>query len=151
EREIGSPQKIEMPAATAWPLVFGLGIVLIGAGLATSHGFTIVGVIVFFIGIGGWIGQLLPGRGHFPQTIEEHAVAWPGVAGMVEPMLPNAPSYRFNLPTHVRPISSGAWGGLVGALLMPIPAMAYGLIDHGSIWFPVNLLAGMVVPGITDA
>ena len=32
---------------------------------------------------------------------------------------------------------------------MPLPAMAYGLYIHGSPWVPVNLLAGMVVPGIT--
>jgi uncharacterized membrane protein YagU involved in acid resistance len=151
ESEIGSRQKVEMPAPTAWPIVFGLGIVLIGAGLATSLGFTVVGIAVFLIGIGGWISQLLPGRGHVHEALAEHAAASPGAAGMVEHTRPETPSYRFNLPLHVRPISSGAWGGLVGAMLMPIPAMAYGLIDHGSLWFPINLLAGMVVPGLTDA
>lgn len=32
---------------------------------------------------------------------------------------------------------------------MPIPALAYGLLsEHHSIWYPVNLLAGMVLPGV---
>ena len=34
---------------------------------------------------------------------------------------------------------------------MPIPALAYGLISGHGPWFPINLLAGMVVPGIAGA
>ena len=151
ESQIGSRGKVEMPAPTAWPIVFGLGIVLIGAGLATSLAFAVVGLIVFFIGIGGWISQLLPGRGHIHEELLTHEEMAAGAAGLVEHTRPDTPSYRFNLPLHVRPISSGAWGGLAGAAVMPLPAMAYGLIDQGSLWFPINLLAGMVVPGLGDA
>jgi hypothetical protein len=32
---------------------------------------------------------------------------------------------------------------------MPIPALAYGLLSGHGIWFPINLLAGIVVPGIS--
>jgi hypothetical protein len=34
---------------------------------------------------------------------------------------------------------------------MPIPALAYGLLSDHGLWFPVNLLAGIVVPGISGA
>jgi uncharacterized membrane protein YagU involved in acid resistance len=34
---------------------------------------------------------------------------------------------------------------------MPIPALAYGFFSGHGIWFPGNLLAGMVVPGISGA
>jgi hypothetical protein len=34
---------------------------------------------------------------------------------------------------------------------MPIPALAYGLLSGHGIWFPINLLAGMVVPAISGA
>ena len=34
---------------------------------------------------------------------------------------------------------------------MPIPALAYGLISGHGLWFPINLLAGMVIPGIGGA
>ncbi len=49
----------------------------------------------------------------------------------------------------VHPISAGVQGGIVGGLVMPIPALAYGLISGHGLWFPINLLAGMVVPGIS--
>jgi hypothetical protein len=31
---------------------------------------------------------------------------------------------------------------------MPAPALLWGLLTHRGIWYPVNLLAGMVVPGM---
>ena len=31
---------------------------------------------------------------------------------------------------------------------MPVPALLYGLLSDHGIWYPVNLLAGMVLPGI---
>ncbi len=57
--------------------------------------------------------------------------------------------YRFQLPEAFHPISAGVKGGIVGGLVMPIPALLYGILSGHGIWFPVNLLAGIVVPGIT--
>ena len=34
---------------------------------------------------------------------------------------------------------------------MPIPALAYGLLSGHGLWFPINLLAGIVIPGISGA
>jgi hypothetical protein len=45
---------------------------------------------------------------------------------------------------HLRPLSAGVVGGLVGGLLMPGPAVLWGLLTERGIWYPVNLLAGMV-------
>src|SRR5262249_30283668 len=42
----------------------------------------------------------------------------------------------------------GIKGGIVGGLVMPVPAMIYGLVGGHGIWLPINLLAGMVLPGI---
>lgn len=33
---------------------------------------------------------------------------------------------------------------------MPLPALAYGIQSGHGLWFPINLLAGMVLPGIDD-
>ena len=55
------------------------------------------------------------------------------------------------MPEKVHPVSAGIKGGIVGGLLMPIPALAWGIWSGHGIWFPVNLLAGMVIPGLTDA
>ena len=62
------PESVEMPRATAWPIVLALGITLLGAGLATSLALSVVGAVLFVFGLGGWIGQLLPGRGHRART-----------------------------------------------------------------------------------
>ncbi|HYV37925.1 MAG TPA: hypothetical protein VE988_19730 [Gemmataceae bacterium] len=145
---------VELPAPTAAPLVLGMGIALVGVGFATSLGFTVVGVVVFVFGLGSWIGQLISVLGHVEEPLVEPSLR-PGEAvaapGTVEPMHPGTAGYRFVLPEKVHPISSGVKGGIIGGLLMPIPAMAYGLIVHGSPWLPVNLLVGIVIPGITDA
>ncbi len=145
---------VELPAPTAAPLVLGLGIALVGVGLATSLGFVVVGVVVLLFGVGGWIGQLLSAEGHVHEPLVEPSLR-PGAPvaapGTVEPMHPGTAGYRFNLPERVQPISSGIKGGLIGGLLMPIPAIAYGMIAHGSPWLPINLLVGIVIPGISDA
>ena len=147
-------ETVELPAPTAAPLVLGLGIALVGVGLATSLGFVVVGLVVLLFGLGGWIGQLLSVQGHVHEPLVEPSlrpVETVAAPGTVEPMHPGTAGYRFNLPEKVHPISSGIRGGLVGGLLMPIPAVAYGMIAHGSPWLPINLLVGIVIPGITDA
>ena len=58
------------------------------------------------------------------------------------------PGYRLRLPEQVHPISAGIKGGIVGGLVMPLPALAYGYLSGHGIWYPVNLLAGMVLPGV---
>jgi hypothetical protein len=58
------------------------------------------------------------------------------------------PGYRLRLPVKVHPVSAGVKGGLVGGLVMPLPALAYGYFSGHGIWWPVNLLAGMVLPGV---
>ncbi len=55
---------VDMPKPTAAPLVLAVGIVLAAMGVATSLAFLFVGGVVFVAGLGMWIAQLLPGRGH---------------------------------------------------------------------------------------
>src|SRR5262249_52347013 len=70
---------------------------------------------------------------------------------MVDHLRPGMAGHRFQLPEKVHPISAGVKGGIVGGLVMPIPALAYGgLSGHGP-WVPLNLPAGMVLPGISGA
>src|SRR6185369_2880332 len=49
--------------------------------------------------------------------------------------------HRARLPLEIYPYSAGVRGGLVGGAAMTILAILYGIIGHGSIWYPVNLLA----------
>src|SRR5713226_5489279 len=145
------PGSVEMPQATAWPFVLALGIALLGVGFVTSPVLLIVGLVFFVLGLGGWIRQLLPGFGHIHEPRVEPALRPRPIAekpGTVSQLLPGMVGYRFQLPLQVHPISAGVKGGIVGGLVMPIPALAYGLLSGHGIWFPINLLAGMVLPGI---
>lgn len=149
--EANPKDAVEMPTPTAWPLVLSLGIVLIATGLAMNVAFSIVGTVVFLFGLGGWIGQLLPGQGHMHEPLvdaRQRATAPKPEPGTVEALVPGTAGFRFRLPAHVHPLSSGAKGGLVGGALMAIPAMTYGIVSHGSVWLPINLLAGVVIPDI---
>jgi hypothetical protein len=139
-----------MPQATAWPFVLALGIALLGVGFVTSPVLLIVGLILFVFGLSGWISQLLPGRGQFHEPREAlRPRPIPARPGTVTQLVPGMPGYRFQLPLQVHPISAGVKGGIAGGLVMPIPALAYGLLSGHGIWFPINLLAGIVVPGIS--
>ena len=145
---------VEMPLATAWPIVLAVGISLLGAGFVLSPVISIVGAVLFVFGLGGWIGQLLPGQGHMHEPMVEpslRALPVAGKPGTVAQLGPGMVGYRFQLPVKIHPISAGVKGGIVGGLLMPIPALIYGVISGHGIWFPINLLAGMVVPGISGA
>src|SRR5262249_14997980 len=62
---------VELPASTAAPLVLGLGIALVGVGLVTSLGFSVVGAVVLLVGLGGWIRQLLSVEGHVHEPLVE--------------------------------------------------------------------------------
>jgi hypothetical protein len=45
-----------------------------------------------------------------------------------------------------RPLIAGLRAGTIAGLLMPIPAMIWGLLAGHTVWYPANLLAGMVLP-----
>jgi hypothetical protein len=93
----------------------------------------------------------LPGRGHIHERLAEQAqrpkpvVAKPAT---VEQLQTGMPGYRMRLPSQVHPISAGIKGGIVGGVVMAVPALAYGLLSGRGLWYPVNLLAGMAIPGI---
>jgi hypothetical protein len=147
------PTSVEMPTPTVAPLVMSLGIALMAMGVATGSVFLIVGAVLFVLGLGTWIGHLLPGQGHRDEALVAPAgrpqpvIA---VAGAVQQIRPGMPGYRLRLPERVHPISAGIKGGIVGGLVMPLPAIAYCLLSGRGIWLPVNLLAGMVLPGVGD-
>jgi hypothetical protein len=148
------PDEIEMPRPTVAPLILALGIVLLGAGVALSLVLSAVGAVVFAVGLGVWIFNLTPGRGHFhePRALPSRRpqIITPTAPGMVEQMQAGMPGYRMRLPIAVQPISAGIKGGIFGGLVMPFPAVLWGLISGHGIWYPINLLAGMVTSGVQN-
>lgn len=144
---------VEMPRPTSWPIVVALAITMIALGAATDIAFAIVGGSLLVISVIGWIVQLLPGRGHEHEPLATAGQRAPEIRprpGSVEQIRPGVVGYRLQFPEKVHPVSAGIKGGIVGGLLMPIPALAWGLWSGHGIWFPINLLAGMVVPGMGD-
>ena len=105
-------------------------------------------------GLVRWISQLLPGRGE-----EEHAwvpveTARPGVIEPRESAVEIRGRHgfirRMQVPAQVHPYSTGVWGGIVGGMAMAVVALAYGVVSGRGIWYPVNLLAAMLLPSMAD-
>ena len=88
-----------------------------------------VGAIVFILGLARWINQLLPGRGELHEPRVEPARRPQPVAACpvdVERVAAGHARLSLRLPARVHPISAGIKGGLVGGLVMPLPALVYG-------------------------
>lgn len=146
---VPAPATIEMPRPTIWPLVLALGVTLILGGLVINFVFTFLGML---LGIGAayyWVYQTVPDIGETHQQMT-HPRASPVVSqpGTVELMRPGVPGYRMQMPEKIHPYSAGLKGGIYAGIAMTIPALIYGLLSH-SIWFPINLLAGMAMD-LTD-
>ena len=125
---------------------------MLGAGWATSLALSLVGALFFVLGMAR-VDQPVASRARaHARTSGRAGTASPPIAGRpgtVDQLRAGMAGYRFQLPLSFHPISSGVKGGIVGGLLMPIPALAYGILSDHGIWFPVNLLAGIVLPGIS--
>jgi hypothetical protein len=138
-----------MPQPTVWPLVLAVGLVLTAAGVATSLALTATGGILFAFGLAGWVSSILPGRGHIHEKLvapEDRARPPAAAAQPVSHIATGMPGYRLRLPVDMHPVSAGVKGGIVGGVVMAVPALLYGLLSGNGVLYPINLLAGMVIP-----
>lgn len=135
----GSDVRIEMPAPTAWPLVLALGIALGIAGMVTDGYVTAVGVVLALYAARGWFKQVLPQEQHELLRLSPYTVTIPpsthGVARV------RGAAHQQVQPVEVFNLRAGLYGGLAGGTVMIVPALLYGQIRYGSIWYAVNLLA----------
>jgi hypothetical protein len=141
--------EVELPKSTIAPLVVMLGISLMAAGTMLGLSMIIVGAVLFVVALVIWMANLFPGRGHSAIPLTAATVpAIQAVSGEVERIPGSPPGTRAQLPAVVHPTSAGVKGGLVGALVMPIPALIYSLLKGHGLWYPANLLVGMALPGV---
>src|SRR5580693_7936078 len=135
---------IHLPAPTAWPIVLAFGITLLLAGLVTTSAVSLLGAILAVAGFVGWFRDVLPQEQE--ETIEVRVEAAAVSTSRREvarlPVAPDLP--RALLPLETYPVSAGIKGGLAGSVAMAVLACAYGLFAHGSVWYPINLLAATV-------
>jgi len=145
---------VELPAPTAWPMVMALGITLGFAGLVTQVAVTAVGVVLTIAGAVGWFRDVFP-----VEDVERVPLRPPSLrAAPVRPaphkvarLVPGVGGHRVSLPVTIHPYSAGVWGGLAGGAAMAVLAVLYGVVAYRSIWYPINLLAGVAMPGLGSA
>ena len=110
------PEEIELPSPTAWPIVLGLGFVLLFTGLLTNVSVSILGAVLSLAGCVGWFREVFP---------HEHEEVVPVVRGEITittsralvQRLPEAPeAVRAWLPLQTYPISAGIKGGWAGRM-----------------------------------
>ncbi len=153
ESAMRSDNMIEIPASTPWPFVTAFGLALIFAGLVTSLAVSVVGLVVLLAGAVGWFRNVLPVQ----EEESVKVVRTLSVASStrstrrVDHLEPGAGGHRTYIPAQVHPYSAGLLGGAIGGVGMAVIACLYGLLAHGSIWYPVNLLAAAALPSLTDA
>jgi hypothetical protein len=153
ERDGQRVGNIDVPASTPWPLVVALGLALGCAGLITHASLSAVGVALGLIGGVGWFRDVFP-----EQRLEQVARRTdqpPAPAPVAPAEYPKRPvegaGHRTRLPVEIQPYSAGMWGGALGGVAMAVVALAYGLIVQRSLWYPINLLSAVALPGMAQA
>ncbi len=143
-------QSIVLPAPTFWPLVLAFGITLLFAGALTQWSISVVGLIIAFRGAVGWWHNVIPQEEHEEVPIDPALRPAPILVEQrsVVRLRAGEQGHRVRIPERIHPYSSGLWGGLAGGAAMAALAGLYGLVAQHSIWYPVNLLAGVVIPGM---
>ncbi|MFO0949462.1 MAG: hypothetical protein U1D30_26710 [Planctomycetota bacterium] len=146
------PDVIEMPAPTAAPMVVAFGVTLLAAGIVTNPTFSLVGFVIFLAGLVQWFGSLLRGEGVIFEElapIGERAPRIEPAARGVQTLRPGMHGHRMRIPEKLHPYSAGLRGGIAGGLAMAAVALAYGIASGHGIWYPVNMLAAVVIPGFS--
>jgi hypothetical protein len=143
--------QIQMPAPTLWPLALALGVMLLFAGIAIHASLiSYAGILIGLIAAVGWWRVVIPEEQHEASPIDPRKRPSPiqvGARSVIRLHLGEA-SHRVRIPEEIHPYSAGILGGLAGGAVMAGLACLYGLLAHHSIWYPVNLLAGVVIPSI---
>jgi uncharacterized membrane protein YagU involved in acid resistance len=143
---------IPMPAPTAWPMVLAAAIAMILAGLVTNGYVSFIGGLLLMVAAIGWWCEVLPNEHLHEVPLErEPDAAMHATSRRVEKMRLGQEGHRVHIPAEIKPYSSGIKGGLVGAAAMAGVALVFGLISQGSIWYPINLLAGAALPEMATA
>jgi len=152
ESRTNSPETIAMPAPTAWPMVLAAAMVLVFAGLVTNGLVSVIGALLLAFAAVGWWREVLPHEHHVEVPLERLADAVTHVTSRrVERLRLGQEGHRVRIPAEIKPYSSGVKGGLVGAAAMAVVAILFGIISQGSVWYPINLLAGAALPDMATA
>lgn len=139
---------VELPAPTASPLYFALGLALLLAGLVTNAIVSVVGLGAAALGAIGWWRQVLPIEHEMAVVATDPVPAVSTRAGSVEHLEVGRAGHRVRLPIRYHPYGAGLRGGFFGGVAMSVVAVAYGIMSSGSPWLPMNLFASILIPSL---
>jgi len=142
------PEKIEMPAPTAWPIVLAFGLTLVFAGLVTAASVSTLGALLAVAGAVGWFREVLPVESHEWAPVVEEEIAIQTERETVERIAGAGAVARAWLPVEIYPISAGIKGGLTGGVAMAVLAAVFGIVSGNGIWYPMNLLVAGLFPAM---
>src|SRR5216683_1875447 len=145
--KVKTPSTVQLPAPTAWPFTLAAGLSLIMAALVTNVGLAYLGLALSVVSAVGWLRQILPHEKHEAVELVTEPIEVATTRVRVARIQMDE-THRAQLPLETYPVSSGVVGGLAGGLAMIIPAEMYGLLRFHSLWYPVNLLGGIVAPAL---
>lgn len=137
-----------IPRPTGAPMVAAAGVTLIFAGVVTNWIVTAVGAVMALGGAVAWFRHVFPEERleEIPTRASDETKSARVAAVRKDAGRPR----RLMLPVEIHPYRVGIWGGLAGGAAMAIVACAWGVITAGSPWLPINLLAGIFLPGIEN-
>jgi hypothetical protein len=142
-QRLPTPNEIEVPASTAWPIVLAFGFTLLFAGLLTSASVSVLGAVLAVAGCVGWFREVFPHEHEEVVPILPEDLSIATERRVVERVRVAAAVARAWLPVETYPVSAGVKGGWAGSVAMAVLACGYGLLKTGSIWYPINLLAAV--------
>ncbi|MEE3327591.1 MAG: hypothetical protein VX252_09670 [Myxococcota bacterium] len=142
-------EAIHLPAPTAAPLFFALGLAFLGASLVTNVVFAYVGLVTAVLGAVGWWREMLPREHTEPvaaQPLHERAPAIVPREGAVEHLVIGEGGHRVRLPLEYHPYAAGLRAGIAGGIAMAIMGGIQGLATAGTPWAAFNGFASIVMP-----
>jgi hypothetical protein len=142
------PEKIEVPAATAWPIVLAFGLTLVSAGFVTAASVSILGAILAVAGAVGWFRQVLPVESREWEPVLQGEIAIETSREAVQRITALQAIPRAWLPIEIYPISAGIKGGLAGGAAMALLAGLYGIVSGNGIWYAMDLLVAGLFPAV---
>jgi hypothetical protein len=142
---------IEVPAPTAWPMIFAIGLTLSFAGLVTAMTVSLVGFVLTIAGAVGWFREVIPVEHRETVRVTPAVeVVVPAKIG-VDYLRVGELGNRAVLPLEIYPYSAGIKGGIAGGVAMAVLAGLQGIIFHGSPWYTINILAATAMANLSNA
>src|ERR1041385_3412243 len=145
-------RRIQVPAATPWPMITAFGLTLLAGGLVTHVVVSVVGLILALRGAIGWFRGVLPVEKMEWIPLEDvSALPVQPSPRFAAQLKAGEGGHRVRIPEEYHPYSAGLIGGIFGGVAMAVVACAYGVLVQHSIWYPINLLAAGAMPSLANA